>query len=282
MVREQAEIDDATSRRVQEMVVLVRLVSHVLNRAMERAGVGEVSSNRSVQVLMQLKHGGPQRPRELQGRTGLTSGGLTKLIDRLVALGLVERHDRGGTGDGRAVLVRLTRAGHAAVRKINDTFADAHDGCRPMGKDLMRLAEACGARPADGAEMGDLLTTMVVAGRAMLAALGDDDERHDRDDYLLLVTLSHIDLTDEARPGSMTELLSRSSGGVSKLLDRFEAQGYLQRSYGGVDADRRAVVLRLTPAGRQWLRGQTTRLVPYAQAFWDAGHVLADGVSRPA
>jgi DNA-binding MarR family transcriptional regulator len=150
-----------------------------------------------------------------------------------------------------------------------------------MGKELMQLAEACGARHLDTAGSRDFVTTMVVAGRATLSALGDDDERHDREDYLLLVTLCHIDLTDEARPGSMTELLSRSSGGVSKLLDRFEAQGFLHRSYGSVDADRRAVVLRVTPAGLQLLRRQTARLLPSVQAFWDIGHALAEGVSRP-
>jgi DNA-binding MarR family transcriptional regulator len=285
MTRAVASIDDATRRRIQEMLLTVCRISHILDDGFQRAGLTELASNRTVQVLVQLRRHGAQRPRDLQGATGLTSGGLTKLIDRLEAAGVVERHDRGGRGDGRAVLVRLNRAGHAAARKINDVVADAHDDCRPLGKDVMQLAESCGARPtrasSDGRGGADLASTLARSGRITLAALGDDDERRDRDDYLLLITLCHIDISDEPRPGSLTDLLNRSSGGVSKLLDRFEAQGWIAREYGGVCTDRRAVVLRSTPAGRRLLREQTAKLVPSVQTFWELGHALAEGVTGP-
>ena len=41
-----------------------------------------------------------------------------------------------------------------------------------------------------------------------------------------------------------------SSGGVSKLLDRMEHAGVVQRKYGGVPGDNRGVLVSITRRGR--------------------------------
>jgi DNA-binding MarR family transcriptional regulator len=58
-------------------------------------------------------------PTQLMGATMLTSGGITKRLDRLVAAGLVER--RPDPADRRGTLVRLTRRGKAAIDRAIET-----------------------------------------------------------------------------------------------------------------------------------------------------------------
>src|SRR5947207_13665319 len=55
------------------------------------------------------------KPTELMQTTMLSSGGVTKRLDRLAAAGLIER--RPDPGDRRGTLVRLTRKGKTAIDK---------------------------------------------------------------------------------------------------------------------------------------------------------------------
>ena len=74
-------------------------------------------------LMAALRRAGPPyelHPTELMATTMLTSGGMTKRIDRLVGAGLVER--RPDPGDGRATLVRLTRRG----KRIADAALETH------------------------------------------------------------------------------------------------------------------------------------------------------------
>ena len=264
------------------MLLLGRRMTKSFDELFERAGLGELRGNRSVQVLMLLHDRGPCRPRELQGPTGLTSGGLTKLVDRLAEIGVVERYDRGGAGDGRAVLVRLTRKGHATVRRLRGVIADVHDDVRPTAKEILHLAELAGARPTEHPpEFTDLPSVLARSAVVILSALGGDDDKPDRDDFQLLLTLCQIDLLDGCRPGTLVNALGLSSGGVSKLLDRLEAHGWITREYGTLGSDRRAVVLRATPSGERRLREQLVRLVPHIDEFWNMAHGLAEVVNQP-
>lgn len=80
--------------------------------------------NHPMATLLMLADGGPMRPVELTERVGMTSGGMTKVIDKLEALGLVDR-DADAVDDGRGVLVSLTQEGHRAARRILDVAAPA-------------------------------------------------------------------------------------------------------------------------------------------------------------
>jgi DNA-binding MarR family transcriptional regulator len=70
-----------------------------------------------------LRRAGPPyelHPTELMATSLLSSGGMTKRIDRLVQVGLVER--RPDPGDRRATLVRLTRRG----KRTADAALETH------------------------------------------------------------------------------------------------------------------------------------------------------------
>jgi len=96
-------------------------------------------------------------PTELMRATLLSSGGVTKRLDRLAEAGLVRR--RPDPNDRRGTLVRLTRKGKAVI----DRAIEAHV------RNEERLL--CGLDPAQRRVLDDLL-------RMLLADLeGDGDER---------------------------------------------------------------------------------------------------------
>lgn len=76
-----------------------------------------VINNSSVTTLLLLAESGPTRPVDLAGRAGMTTGGMTKVIDRLVDHGLVTRSTE-GVSDGRGVLVDLTATGAGSVERL--------------------------------------------------------------------------------------------------------------------------------------------------------------------
>ncbi|WP_167476652.1 MarR family winged helix-turn-helix transcriptional regulator [Nocardia arthritidis] len=69
------------------------------------------------EVLLRLARSPEQqlRPTELASMTSFSSGGTTKLVDRIERAGLVER--RPDPSDRRATLIAITDAGLAALRK---------------------------------------------------------------------------------------------------------------------------------------------------------------------
>jgi DNA-binding MarR family transcriptional regulator len=79
------------------------------------------------------------RPTDLMEATMLSSGGITKRLDRLVEAGLVAR--RADTNDRRSAPVRLTRRGRAVVDRALETHIDNEE----------RLLE-----PLDAADRGTL------------------------------------------------------------------------------------------------------------------------------
>jgi DNA-binding MarR family transcriptional regulator len=71
---------------------------------------------------------------ELAEHTMVTSGGLSKRVDRLVARGLVERN--GSVDDGRRRIVRLTARGRAVIdAAFTDHLANEHRLIAELGPD---------------------------------------------------------------------------------------------------------------------------------------------------
>ncbi|MEA2024039.1 MAG: MarR family transcriptional regulator [Actinomycetota bacterium] len=75
-------------------------------------------SNISITTLMALHRDGPLRANTIAELTDLTSGGATKLIDRLERGGLVAREKGTVSDDGRAVVVSLTASGTRLTKRI--------------------------------------------------------------------------------------------------------------------------------------------------------------------
>ena len=84
----------------------------------------ELVHNSSLITLAAITVDGPQRPSDIQQRTGLTSGGVTKLLQRLEDQGLVLRRTGTVSGDRRAVEVTITAEGREVMGALADQLGE--------------------------------------------------------------------------------------------------------------------------------------------------------------
>lgn len=272
---------DATTRdRLALLLVQVHRMSMVFNRAIDGAGLSDLRANPEISVCLALHRAGALRPRDLQQTARLTSGGLTKLLDRLEVAGLVRRGTRGTDDDGRAVEVRLTPAGRRAVVRLRRAIEGAHDDVRPFAKEIAHLAAACGGGPsADIEPCGELLACLARLGTTLVDSAVGAAGSSTSIEYPALLVVCLAELEHGCRPGGLMDLLDLSSGGVTKLLDRVEADGLVRREYGAVDGDRRAVVVTATPIGRRLMVHALARVATHLDELWLVSDWLAEGVS---
>lgn len=119
--------EDARMEFVLQMLGELADLGHTLSE-----GLGSVvpdpylSTNAPVSVMMRLRISGPARPNELAEGIGMTTGGMTKVIDRLQENELVSR--AGGLDDGRGVMVSLTDQGCDLVDRMLHTAVDPLEG----------------------------------------------------------------------------------------------------------------------------------------------------------
>jgi DNA-binding MarR family transcriptional regulator len=102
----------------------LRLVSNHVSAGFARRLDGQGVTVAEWVVLRELLDLSALAPSHLAQRMGMTRGGITKLVDRLVAKALVERTDN--PDDGRAHTLSLTPAGRRLVPRLA-RLADAND-----------------------------------------------------------------------------------------------------------------------------------------------------------
>lgn len=109
----------------------VRLADHALAAGTAKHGLRPGWFD----LLAALRRSGrpfEMKPTELMEATMLSSGGITKRLDRLVDAGLVER--RTDPDDRRSTLVRLTRKGRRTIdRALEDHIANEERLLQPLG-----------------------------------------------------------------------------------------------------------------------------------------------------
>ena len=119
---------------------LLRMASagHEWSDVIRRIAGGElVVDNLAMVVLCRLQASEVLRPLELQESLAITSGGTTKLIDRLEEAGLVARLAVKPDGDGRGVQIALTRKGSSLLREVLAAIAPKVD---ELNADLAQIA----------------------------------------------------------------------------------------------------------------------------------------------
>ena len=117
--RERPDLDVAALALLGRLFRLVALAGTELAGPLRARGL----DNGWFDLIAALRRAGSPyelHPTELMATTLLSSGGMTKRIDRLVDAGLVER--RPDPGDRRATLVRLTRRG----KRTADAALETH------------------------------------------------------------------------------------------------------------------------------------------------------------
>lgn len=137
-------------RRQRVLVELGTFGRRVEASIADVVGDMELTGNAPVLLLCELALDGPLRPRELQALAGLTSGGMTKQLDRFEEMGLIQRTHGGVAGDRRAILVSLTPRGLDLATHLA-SVVDAHvDDTRHL---LAQLATLIG-EPSDASPPG--------------------------------------------------------------------------------------------------------------------------------
>ena len=124
----------------QRVVLSLARLNLALSTAAARAAKDpDLASMQPILVLFALDMDGPMRPTAIQELTGLSSGGVTKLVERLEQKGLVSRKAGAVSDDRRGVLVELTRRGRNTVRSMADSMAQARPEARPVATDLAEV-----------------------------------------------------------------------------------------------------------------------------------------------
>ena len=101
--------------RRDRVVALAAQLSSAVDAAVEQTDLAGTSGGTAALVLLvELENSGSLRPTQVSRLLGLTTGGGTKLIDRLERSGFVQRSTT-AAGDRRAVDVSITSEGRAIV-----------------------------------------------------------------------------------------------------------------------------------------------------------------------
>jgi DNA-binding MarR family transcriptional regulator len=128
---------ELTNTAVERLLLLLAGYGQILTEAIaEVAPDPELVNNVSLVVLCTLDLEGPRRPGELQAVTGLSSGGVSKLLDRMEQAGVVKRTYGGVPGDNRGVLVSITRRGRSLAGRFCGAVAARLPEARALVKEI--------------------------------------------------------------------------------------------------------------------------------------------------
>ncbi len=108
-------------RHAQEVLLVLGYLGRAITDAMTQRIPPDLADNAEVLVVTHLDVHGASRPGEMIAVTGMTSGGMTKLLNRLEQGGYITREFGSVPGDRRATLLSLTSKG----RHLAADYADA-------------------------------------------------------------------------------------------------------------------------------------------------------------
>lgn len=128
--------------RVECLLLQLAQFGKLVSDALVEAAGKDWTSNDSIVLLCALDLEGAKRPGQIQDLTGLTSGGVSKMLDRLESNGLVKRSYGTVRGDNRGVLVRLTPKGRRVIGKISGELALRLPESKVLLKEIMAALDA--------------------------------------------------------------------------------------------------------------------------------------------
>jgi DNA-binding MarR family transcriptional regulator len=132
------EVDRVLAQRL--LATLGRLGASVHEALVARVD-SSIVKNVDILVLATLDVEGTLRPTKIRELTGLSSSGVTKLLDRLEQQGLVTRDFGSVRGDKRGSHVMLTTEGRAVAGQLADGLVSQMDQVRKAVTELQRLVK---------------------------------------------------------------------------------------------------------------------------------------------
>ncbi len=127
-------------RNVLELLIGFAHIGRTWSNSVNRQVGFDVSDNQSIALFSRLAIDGTLRPGGIAELTGLSSGGVTKLVTRLEEQGLVSRSHGSIPEDRRAVLVSLTPAGEEIAAEFAGEFQLLMVTMGPIFKEFSHLS----------------------------------------------------------------------------------------------------------------------------------------------
>lgn len=125
---------------MEELLLRLAEFGGYLNTAMwDEVDDPSLIANTSIVLLCRLDLEGPLRPNQISELEHMTTGGVSKLIDRMEQAGLVERRRGVLATDRRAVLVVITKKGRELVRRLAGVLTKRMGETEILLKELNRL-----------------------------------------------------------------------------------------------------------------------------------------------
>lgn len=127
-------------QRAQRLLLILARLGAAVTEALHSRVDATLATNVEVLVITSLDLLGPQRPADVLALTGMSSGGVTKVLDRLESHGLIVREFGGVEGDRRGIRLVLTSQGHAVAGLLADGLASRMDAVREAIDELRDTA----------------------------------------------------------------------------------------------------------------------------------------------
>jgi DNA-binding MarR family transcriptional regulator len=272
---------------VQRTQLLIGQLGRRITAVASAAGAAGVTENRDVQVLLTLLLEGRCTPGRLTGAAGLTTGGMTALLDRLTRAGLLRRERDPEATDRRSLDVTLTPAGERAARVLATATRDALASRPPEVEDVLatlRIRPDPEARPLDVEASARLMLELAdrsvehtgeVAAAATAAGIRGLEVLPGRRAYSVCCL---VDLYGPQSPGAIAAHVERSAATATRLVLSLERVGLIRRVAADPPRRGQAYDVDLTAAGRRLARvidGPTPALRALGRAV--AAGVPAEG-----
>ncbi len=125
VVRRPPGLAAASTDGSMRLLLLLGTFGTEVRQAVLQAGADDdLVRNLPMVVLCELDERGSARPADLMRASGLSSGGMTKLLDRLEERGLVARQHGTVDRDRRATVVSITPDGVGLVDRFAESLSD--------------------------------------------------------------------------------------------------------------------------------------------------------------
>lgn len=263
--------------RAAKLLLAISEIGKLGTAAIDREVGTGYSSNAMVGTLGALAHGDALRPRDLEPIIGVSSATVSRILDQLENRGDIERHTGQSAGDRRATMIRLTERGRDIERRVADAWSSCPEEiATPMKATIDELdgvVDSNERAPTPTLTADQLCTALGRLGILLVDILTSSLDQIETNGALVLCLL-HQD-EGRIRPVAISTRLGLSSGATSKLLDRLESSGLVERVYGSIPQDRRGAEVVLTRRGRDRLELIAERIDEYSSELLHAFRGLA-------
>jgi DNA-binding MarR family transcriptional regulator len=128
-------------RRAQQLLLIFGRLGAAVSEALHARVDPRFTTNVEVMVITSIDLLGPQRPSDVIELTGMSSGGVTKVLNRLESSGLIVREYGTVTGDRRGIRLILTAEGRRVAGELAAGLEDRMDALRRAIAELRDIVE---------------------------------------------------------------------------------------------------------------------------------------------